>query len=172
MPDADAVFFLLHEELGQLVEAGSISETGYGSEYFSLSPGTLTEGLEYSFRATLKDQPSVYSEITVTARAAPRGGGALASPLSGVAGQTVFTITAQGWESQGSSLTYEFWHLSGDMEQALSAQLAEKQAVAASIEAEKKVAEERESALRVRFCGEVRASSSAVRRLRRWNRKT
>ena len=108
-------------KLDQLIESGAISETGQGSEYFSLSPGTLTEGLEYSFRASLKDRPSVYSEITVTARAAPRGGGGLASPPSGVAGQTVFTITAHGWESQGGSLTYEFWHLSGDMEQALSA---------------------------------------------------
>ena len=82
----------------------------------AFSAGTFTPGNTYSFRLTAypvgSPRQGTYSEITLKANSLPTGGYLVASPKSGIALVTQFTIAAPGWtaEAENLPLKYSFFY--------------------------------------------------------------
>ena len=83
----------------------------------AFASNTLTAGSSYTFRVTATNaqsgsKSSIYEEITISIRSPPSSGTLSASPSSGLALSTTFTVSAPGWTADPSDfpLSYTFYY--------------------------------------------------------------
>ena len=77
----------------------------------------FTSGASYTFQCQVTNgfNQSNYAQVSVTINAPPYGGTLMASPASGYAFNTSFSLSAVGWQSStGAALVYQFFAVSAD----------------------------------------------------------
>jgi len=91
----------------------SYSQLTNGVDFpLGLNPGSLTAGVEYTFRLTVEQlgMPSAYIDIRMNGNTAPTGGNFSVSPSSGYSYSTEFRMIANSWVDDATDypLRYQF----------------------------------------------------------------